>query len=80
MNYVDKKTGKEIFYSGVYSAEYQERVLSVFAADGFDLFCRKHSRAWLLQQDGATIHQTAAPAGNQVSPWWLAGPMASTQP
>ncbi len=57
---VNKKTGKKIFHSGVCATEYQERVLPVFAADGFELFCRKHSRAWLLQQDGAAIHQTAA--------------------
>ena len=79
---IDRKTGRKNFYSGVCAAEYQERVLPVFAADGFELFSRKHSRAWLLQQDGAAIHQTAASIGlaSKLAPGGLLAPWPALSP
>ena len=79
---IDRKTGRKNFYSGVCAAEYQERVLPVFAADGFELFSRKHSRGlavaagWCRNPPDCRINW----AGIQIGPWWVAGPMASTEP
>ncbi len=42
------------------AAEYQERVMPVLAADGFELFSGMHLRAWVMQQEGAAFHRTAA--------------------
>lgn len=45
---------------GICSKEYRRDVLPVFESEGARLFNKHHRRSWLLQQDGARIHQTAA--------------------
>lgn len=64
-------------YKGVCAQEYQEKVLPMFKEEGGRLFGSRNRRSWMLQQDGARIHQTdaslamaaAAAPGGLVHPW-----------
>jgi transposase len=51
------RTAKGCLYKGVCAAEYQAKVLPHFEREGKKLFGRK---TWIIQQDGAKIHQTAS--------------------
>lgn len=69
-------------YVGVCAEEYQTMVLPLFAREGRRLFARRHSRAWMLQQDGAAIHQTVASLqlARSVAPGGLLEPWPANSP